>query len=191
MIVDIKNKTDIEIVDGCIQNIREYQYELFNRYHGKLKSICHRYIIDMDTVNDILQECFIKGYNSLNTLTNKHLVYAWLKIMVMHKAIDYQRTKKIKFEELRNIEIIDADIELNNNYIDPNIILNCIQQMSPSYRLVMNMRIDEFTHKDIAKKLNIKISTSKTNFLKGKNQLKKLILKHYNNNEILNQINKI
>jgi RNA polymerase sigma factor (sigma-70 family) len=196
MTTEIKTKSDEEIVLGCLEYNKQYQYEFFRRFYGRLKSVCARYITDMDTVNDIVQEGFIKAFNKLHTLKNPAIVYSWIKTMIVNLSIDYLRKNKMYFENIDEIEqncpeLLDEEIEYLKNNVSTEKILMCINKMTPAYRLIMNMHIDGIQHKNIAEKLNISIGTSKSNLSKAKIQLKKLILSEYRENDVIDFVNKL
>ena len=57
-------------------------------------------------------------------------------------------------------------------------IIKCIQQLSPAYKAVFNLYVIEgFSHAEIADKLNISESTSKSNLYKARQNLQQLVKK--------------
>jgi DNA-directed RNA polymerase specialized sigma24 family protein len=58
---------DKQIVDACIKGVRTAQYQLYERYSGKLYALSLRYIKDKDDAKDVLQNAFIKIYENLNS----------------------------------------------------------------------------------------------------------------------------
>ena len=55
-------------------------------------------------------------------------------------------------------------------------ILRSIQTLTPAYRLVFNMYVIEgFSHREIADKLGITESTSRSNLVKARGKLKNMI----------------
>ena len=58
-------------------------------------------------------------------------------------------------------------------------IMKCIKQLSPVYKAVFNLYVIEgFSHAEIAEKLKISESTSKSNLHKAKQNLQRLIIKN-------------
>ena len=61
---------------------------------------------------------------------------------------------------------------------DAQVVMQCIQQLPIGYRLVLNLfAIEGLSHKEIAEKLNIGESTSRSQFVKAKGALLKLLTK--------------
>jgi RNA polymerase sigma-70 factor (ECF subfamily) len=60
------------------------------------------------------------------------------------------------------------------------IALQAIQQLSPAYRSVFSLYIiEEYTHKEIAEILGISEGTSKSNYSKAKQNLKRILTLKY------------
>jgi len=76
-------------------------------------------------------------------------------------------------DQLSEIEDEEEEIEPE---IDGKEILACIQELSPGYRAVFNLYVlDNYSHAEIAEKLNISEGTSKSNLAKAKRNLRKLL----------------
>ena len=58
-------------------------------------------------------------------------------------------------------------------------LLNCIQQLPDRYRLVFNLySLDDYSHKEIAKLLDISVGTSKSNLSRARKILKEKLENH-------------
>ena len=130
-------------------------------------------IIDMKVFRKIEQHAPDNSFN------------AWLRSVMVHTAIDYYR-KEVKHynhqqvEETTIQENSQADVIDRLSYIE---LIEMIQQLSPAYRAVFNLYvIDGYTHQEIAKLLHISEGTSKSNLLKARAVLRKMIEKVNNNN---------
>ena len=97
---------------------------------------------------------------------------------MINTAIDYYR-KAVR----RRTEDLDTAYDISSK--DPNAInllaveeiVNCLQQLTPSYRSIFNLYIMEgYSHKEIAEKLGISESTSRSNLVKARAKLKALLL---------------
>ena len=108
----------------------------------------------------------IKKYKGIGTFEG------WIKRITINKAID-------KYKQLNhlNIEINDdllEDVDLSEEDLNINLdtIIKCIQKLPNQYRLVFNLyELDDYSHKDISKMLNISVNTSKSNLHRAKNLL--------------------
>jgi RNA polymerase sigma-70 factor (ECF subfamily) len=78
---------------------------------------------------------------------------------------------------------IKSSVEFEN--MEPSELLSLINQLPDGYKMVFNLyAIDEYSHKEIAQSLNISESTSRTQYLKARNYLKKLLLARQHNDDI-------
>jgi RNA polymerase sigma-70 factor (ECF subfamily) len=179
------NKENLnELIEGCLQNNRKFQEQLFKLYYGKMLAVCMQYTNDKDTAQEIVQDSFIKIFEKLNLFDNKGSLEGWIRRIVVNTAIDrIRKSKKDPF-------LIDNDNDYKLGGIDPmeeldnlklseeksEIILEAIQQLSPAYRTVFNLYvIEELSHKEIAEKLGISEGTSKSNLSKARVNIHKLI----------------
>ena len=173
-----------ELINGCLQNNRKFQEQLFKLYYGKMIVVSMQYTKDRDTAQEIVQDSFIKIFEKLNLFDNKGSLEGWIRRIVVNTAIDrIRKSKKDPFlvdndndymlggtnpmEELEDLRLSEEKSE---------IILEAIQQLSPAYRTVFNLYvIEDFTHKEIAEKLGISEGTSKSNLSKARVNIHKLI----------------
>ncbi|MFZ7118120.1 MAG: RNA polymerase sigma factor, partial [Bacteroidota bacterium] len=54
--------TDRELIEGCIRGDRNCQKALFEKFAGKMKVVCMRYVNNHEDAEDVLQEGFIKVF---------------------------------------------------------------------------------------------------------------------------------
>jgi RNA polymerase sigma-70 factor (ECF subfamily) len=94
---------------------------------------------------------------------------------MINSSINYLRKyHKFKWDyDLEEAEEIPYDQQLA---YDTNIVMNCIQELPAGYRVVLNMyAIEGYSHKEIAAQLKIQESTSRSQYLKAKNALLKIL----------------
>ena len=66
--------------------------------------------------------------------------------------------------------------ELELTDVKAEIIMEAIQQLSPSYRAVFNLYVmDDYSHKQIAEALGISEGTSKSNLSKARYNIQKMV----------------
>jgi RNA polymerase sigma-70 factor (ECF subfamily) len=179
-----------EIIEGCINNDRKYQEMLFKYFYGRMFAVCLTYVNDEDEATDILQEGFIKVFNSINkfnSLSGAQL-HSWIKRIISNTAIDYLRVRKrLKFtpmETVGNTISVPNEIEemefMEETDLKASKALELISQLSPAYRTIFVMfAIEDYSHKEIAEMLGISEGTSKSNFFKARNKVKTLLQKEF------------
>lgn len=173
------------IVEGCVREERKCQKMIFEMYYGKMMSACLRYISDRDEAQDVLQDGFIKVFNSIAKFDFNGSFEGWVRRIIVNTAIDHIRKKKKDIFQVTDHEFImnnyseeADDIEDDSIYSNLNNqeIMNAIKQLSPAYRTVFSMYvIDGYSHQQIADLLNINIGTSKSNLAKARMNLQKAL----------------
>ncbi|RTZ46006.1 RNA polymerase sigma factor [Chryseobacterium arthrosphaerae] len=57
----------------------------------KTPGICRRYIQDIHTAEDVLQDSFMAGIQNIHQLKDEQMLFAWLKKIVVNNALQYLR----------------------------------------------------------------------------------------------------
>jgi len=85
---------------------------------------------------------------------------------VINNCISLQRKKKIQFEEIdehRHGE--EAEMEDLMPRVDPALVHRAIRELPAKGRTVLVLRaLEGYSHKEIAEKLGVTVSTSKTQY---------------------------
>jgi RNA polymerase sigma factor (sigma-70 family) len=180
------------LIEGCLKGERRAQQAVYETFYGKMMAVCLRYTKNTDQAKDILQDGFIKVFNSMDRFNQAGSFEGWIRRIMVNTAIDhFRRTKNsyLLLGEERSIEdFVDQDAEdtlaeeqeAEEWDLKPADIINAMQKLTPAYRTVFNLYVfEELTHKEIADLLGINIGTSKSNFAKAKHNLKKLLKKEH------------
>lgn len=173
-----------ELVTGYVNGKQKYQQMLHKHYYGLLLSICLRYTKDYDMAEEVLQNAFIKIFKNLKKYEFKGSFEGWLKRITVNTAIDYFRKSKNSLVllsedyDLENTQLQDnEEDEENFGYAySPAQVMEAVQGLTPAYKTVFNLYvIEEYQHKEIADMLGINIGTSKSNLLKAKVRIRKIL----------------
>lgn len=172
------------MVEGCRNQSRVSQEEVFSKMYGRLYGICMRYADDPEEAKDILQNGFIKVFNGMENYKGDGSFEGWIKRIVVNTAIDNYRRKKVK-PVVTDSELTDRlgddleeerDDESIYNQIPISEVMDAVQQLSPAYRTVFNLYVMEgYNHNEIAEMLDISVGTSKSNLSKARLNLRKLL----------------
>jgi RNA polymerase sigma factor (sigma-70 family) len=172
------------IIDGCVKTTRESQKELYTIYFGFSMAICLRYCQSKDDAIEIVNDGFLKVFNTINHFTPKFesveaSLMSWIKKIMVYTAIDHYR-KYNKFNSNTEIDHIHNDLnDTSETSIDKMAfkeIIELVQRLSPTYRTVFNLYVlDGYKHEDIANELNISVGTSKSNLAKARANIKNMI----------------
>jgi len=173
---------DSKIIAGCKKNKHKFQMALFDKYAPMLRAVCLRYATNTADADDLLQEGFIKILDNISKYTEKGSFTAWIKKIVVNNAINYYRKQtKYRFDEINeNLHSFDDDEQSDNKIetrildanIDPEQIIEIFRDLPDGYRMVLNLYvIDGYSHNEIAEKLGISVSTSKSQLSRARKTL--------------------
>ena len=169
--------TEEELIDGCIRGELLFQKLLYKRYYGFGMSICLRYSATREEAAEILNDGFLKAFMHVATHTTAKSFKGWLRRIFVNTAIDNYRKQHNHYH---TVDLVYAEEETADNDIVGNIsaneILELVQQLPPSYRLIFNLHVMEgLTHPEIAEQLQISEGASKSNLFKARAKLQRQI----------------
>jgi len=167
-----------ELIEGCKKGKHKSFESLYQKYAGRLHSIAMRYSYTTFEAEDILQDAFIKIFNSIDTYEYKGSFEGWLKRIVVTTAINHYHKNKIQQTQTDHYPIEEEDDVIDIiSKISADELLSVIQTLPDGYRIVFNMYVIEgYTHKEIAELLTISEGTSKSQLAKGRVLLKNKLL---------------
>ena len=163
-------------------------HEIYKTLSPKLLGICRRYIKDLASAEDIVQDAFIVAIQKERDLKNKNALNGWLSKIVINRAINHlKNNQKINFTSAANFEFIDETTEMNFIELDRkstllatdfshNDLLEAIDSLSENHKSVFNLYIiDEFSHYEISKLLSISIGTSKSSLSRARKNVQQFL----------------
>jgi RNA polymerase sigma factor (sigma-70 family) len=168
--------TDQELVESCLKGSRDAQYRLYKLYAGKMMSVCMRYANSRDEAEDIMQEGFIKVFEKLGQWSGTGALGGWIRTIMVNTALNQLR-KDLKWKNSVNVDsVVNLDSEEMTvlGAMNAEELLGMIQKMPTGYKTVFNLfAIEGYSHKEIAEMLSISENTSKTQFFKAKDWMRK------------------
>lgn len=154
----------------------------------KLLGVCRRYIKDVATAEDIVQDAFIVAIQKERELKNKDALNGWLHKIVVNRAINYLKNEqKINFTSTTNFEFVDETTEMNtitldhksaflNSNFSHDDLLEAIDSLSENHKSVFNLYIiDGFSHFEISKLLNVSVGTSKSSLSRARKNIQEFL----------------
>jgi len=175
-----------QLIKGCIERDNKSQQVFYEHYYGFALKTVFRYIYKYDKATDVVNDSFVKIFNSLEKFQlakeksdTEKILMGWMKRILINTAIDELRKQQVAPEIGELPEYIWEEMDRSQN-ADQKLLykeLICeVKRLPPSYRNVFNMFvIDGFSHNEIAKTLGISEGTSKSALAKAKAQLKKFL----------------
>jgi RNA polymerase sigma factor (sigma-70 family) len=169
---------EYELIKGCINQDARCQRMLFDRYAGKMMSVCLRYANDTMEAEDMIQDAFIKVFQYIGQFKFEGAFEGWIRRIVVNTAIRHLEKKKLHFKDIddngQNAPSIDAQAY---NHLGEADLMRLISQLPDGYRLVFNLNaIEGYSHEEIAVMLNIQPGTSRSQLVKARKMLQHQIL---------------
>ena len=151
--------------------------------HGQRSNILRLlYMVQTeDDAYDIAQETFLK-FMKYGTSYKHHNFKGYLLTIARNICFNYFRDKKEKVTaiEWEEIDKIPNNKDMLTEAEDAVCLRNLLKELSQDTREVIILRIyEEMKFKDIAKIMGCSVSTTKSRFRLGVNQLKKLMENDY------------
>jgi RNA polymerase sigma factor (sigma-70 family) len=170
--------TETELINGCVVGDREAQKALYHRYSAKMFSVCLRYAKDYHSAEDVLQEGFIKVFKYISKFRHEGSFEGWIRRIFINTSIEFLR-KSISLYPIVDAEDKPIDIMDENHFddLDHQDLMHMVQSLSPGYRTIFNLYVIEgYSHKEIAKMLEINEGTSKSQLARARVLLQKKIV---------------
>lgn len=168
-------KTQQDQITKLKKGDRASQLAIYNQYAQEMFNISYRYMQNTEDTEDIIQSSFIKAFSEIKSLKNQDSFGAWLKKIVVNNCLNHLRKNKPVFIELKQLE--DYDFELNKHtepHIDEKKLQQFVSELPKGCRTILQLYlVDNYKHKEIANKLNISVSTSKSQYQRAIQLLRK------------------
>lgn len=176
-------------IDTVVEYLKEGDEDalvfLYDRYWDELMLSCSKVVKDTDECQDIIQEVFLIIWEKRSLIQIKTNIGAYLHGVLRYKIFRYLKTnyrKNTSTDHLYNIlENKEKTHETPQSLMEHKEIYSSVLQIVSSLptrcKEVYQLRQDDLSYDDIAKKLNISVKTVENQLLKAKKQLK-LNLRH-------------
>lgn len=165
------------LIAGCKRGESWAHRKLYELHSSAMMSVCMRYMNNKEMAKDVLQEGFIKIFTKMDSYSGTGSFAGWMRRIFVTTALEHLRNENI-FKTTINIDEYD---NLSENF-DASVLdhlcaddlMNCIAQLPAGFRTVFNLfAIEGYSHSEIAKILDIKESTSRSQFVRAKKVLQK------------------
>lgn len=166
------------LIERCKSGDSVAQEEIYRRYAKNMYNTSYRILGHQAEAEDILQESFLEVFTKINEYRGEATFGAWLKRIVVNRSISLLRKRKLELVDNSDFEnIADEDINLELNDVDSEVInwiKKTVEKLPDGYRVVLSLYLFEgYDHVEISQILNISESTSKTQYARAKEKLRR------------------
>lgn len=184
--MELKNAITDEqrLIAGCMKGESWAQKRVYDLYASAMLGVCIRYVENRETARDILQDGFIKIFTKVHTYSGMGSFAGWIRRIFVTTSLEYLRQndalKHSEDIEAYNYLIGDIDASILDN-ISASDLISCISKLPAGYRTVFNMyAIEGYSHAEIATILEISENTSRSQFMRARKLLQKMVLALFN-----------
>lgn len=174
-VVDSEEKKFIQIITGCREENPDSQKKLYKKYYGYVLAVALTYCGARGDADEVANDCFMKVFDNIKSFDTSRPFKPWLRRIVVNTSIDKARSNKrfrnhVEIENNTQHSHHDIESELNAKQI--HSMLNKLPEL---LRFVFNMyEIEGYSHREIADKLGIAESSSRTYLTRAKSQLREI-----------------
>jgi RNA polymerase sigma-70 factor (ECF subfamily) len=151
------------------------------KYQERIYWHIRKMVLNHDDADDLVQESFIKIWNSLNKFRGESSLYTWIYRISTNEVLAFLKKQK----SAKTVSIQDVETNLSNalkqdiyfNGDDAQIKLQqALASLPPKQQIVFNMKyFDEMKYEEIAKILNTSVGALKASYHIAVEKIKKTI----------------
>ena len=163
-----------ELAEHCRQGDNLARKELYERYAGRMLSVCLRYAGDRETAQDLMHDGFLKLFDSFDKFTwrGEGSLRAWMERVMVNTVLQYLRKNDVMNQSsaLENVpEVYEEPEGASIDVIPQKALMQFISELPAGYRTVFNLYIfEEKSHKEIAQLLGINEKSSASQLTRAK-----------------------
>lgn len=175
-----------DLIEKCRSGNQEAQYKLYDLYSHAMFNICMRMMKSKVDAEDVLQNAFVDVFTKLHQFGYQSTPGAWIKRIVINNCLNHLKKKKMLFEEIDNIPLVQEPVHIPQQLLSVDKIKSGMMQLAPGFRTVLNLYLMEgYDHQEIADILDISVSTSKTQYSRAKKKLREILIEEENSSVLL------
>lgn len=185
---------EVKLLEEMKQNDIAAFNQLYNRYAPVLYQRLLRLLKDPESVEEILQEVFLKIWNKREEIIPEKGFKTFIYRIADNMAIDLFR--KISRDKALQLELWAASISFylhtEEHVFDKEkvrIIQEAIQSLPPKRRdILMQCKFEEKSYKEVAEMMGISVSTVSNQLVTAMKDMKEYIVRNYSDDYLISLI---
>jgi len=176
-------RTDLELIEQCLNGDQDCFEELVHRYKNLVYSIILRQTNNSEEANDLAQDVFLKIYKNLTKYTPEFRFSTWVMRITSNHIIDQHRKKKM---ETVSYEVYTAEGGFVGTTESPEAayvkqeqtdrVNKIIEGLPEIYRIpVVLYHQHDLSYQEISDQIGEPISKIKNRIFRGRKLLKSLL----------------
>jgi RNA polymerase sigma factor (sigma-70 family) len=166
------------LIEECRKGNRKAQFRLYKQYSKAMYNLAYRILNNREDAEDILQEAFLECFNNITSFRFESTFGAWLKKILVNKCINQLKKKKIDLTLCETLPTVIYEEDEEVKY-DTGKIFKGIGMLPDGYRVILTLYLLEgYDHSEISQILGVSESTSKSQYSRAKEKLRKILSKN-------------
>lgn len=166
--------TDLDaLLLACHRQKEDAQRQLYDKFYALAFSVALHYSATRAEAEELVHDAFLKLFRTLAERPFAGNFVSYFRSIIVNTGIDHYRVQQRRKGLLRRF-LPTARATQNDalHNLGEQDVLRYIQRLTPGYRLVFNLYVLEgLSHPEIARRLGISVSTSKSNLAKARRVL--------------------
>lgn len=168
--LNLLKRKSYRLVDGCRRGDQAAMYRLYAGHVDAVYNSCIRLVGVRQDAEEIVQDTFAQAFATIGQLRDDDAFPGWLRRIVINKALNHLRkqpsflTDQVDFPDDVSCEE-DADVW---DGITPEKVAEAVSSLPERARVVFSLyQIEGYKHREIAARLEISESTSKSQYARA------------------------
>jgi len=165
---------DSKFIINSLRKGEEHAYELlFSEYYKVLTVFANKYVNDIETAKEIVQDLFVHLYEKRENLDINSSLKSYLFRSTHNRCINYINARKIR---TRHADYVMNTADVQENVLEQEVnkteleqaLYNAINQLPPKCRSIFKMnRFEGLSNGEIAERLKLSKRTVETQISKA------------------------
>lgn len=141
-------------------------------------NVAYRIMNNREDAEDMLQEAFTECFRNITSFRANSTFGAWLKTIVINKCINRLRKRETDLVYVDDYRLLERPEEDTPSPLWPDTatVAKAVEQLPDGYRVIFSLYLLEgYDHSEISQIMNISESTSKTQYMRAKDKLKRIL----------------
>lgn len=174
-------ETDLQLVEKVKGGDRKAFSTLVRRHQKALLRMSIRFVKDLDTAEDVVQEAFIKAYEKLSTFEARASFKSWLFQIAVNTARNKLRERREGSMDIEDVQLgvaAVAETTLVHGSI-ADLLQKFVDQLPPRQKMALVLRVyEDMSFAEIANIMECPYDTAKANYRHALMKLKTDLEEH-------------
>ena len=174
------------MVEAIQAGDREALRRLYERYSRYAMGVGLRIVPEREDALDIVQDAFVSILTSIGSFEyrGEGSLRNWVAKITTHRALDWMKShNRLLLSDQLPDETAEEEDETPLEKVPPDILSGMIDRLPETSRMIVTLHaFGQMSHKEIARKLDISVNTSTSQFSRAK-RLLEMMMKEYLNSQ--------